>query len=134
MNKISFILSALLITGIMGCSNSGQSQTSGSNVQNIDATLFSKMAIDSNTIVIDVRTPGEVKDGYIPGAKLFWDYNSGEFEKNLSGLDTSKTYVLYCRSGARSSNASQMMIEKGFRKVYNLEGGINGWSGEIKKD
>ncbi|HEY1047302.1 MAG TPA: rhodanese-like domain-containing protein [Bacteroidia bacterium] len=134
MNKITFIFSIFLAIATIGCSNSGQSQTSNASVTNIDAPTFTKMLKDSNTIVIDVRTPGEVKEGYIPGAKLFWDYNSGDFEKNLGGLDSSKTYVVYCRSGVRSSKASQLLIDKGFKKVYNLEGGINGWPGEIKKD
>jgi rhodanese-related sulfurtransferase len=38
---------------------------------------------------------------------------------------------VYCRSGARSSNASGIMIDAGFSEVYNLNGGIMGWDGEV---
>jgi len=39
---------------------------------------------------------------------------------------------VYCRSGGRSSSASQIMIEKGFTKVYNLRGGIIAWANSGK--
>ncbi|MCG9880521.1 MAG: rhodanese-like domain-containing protein [Bacteroidia bacterium] len=41
--------------------------------------------------------------------------------------------MVYCRSGARSSRAAEIMQANGFKKVYNLSGGIMGWNGEIIK-
>jgi rhodanese-related sulfurtransferase len=80
-----------------------------------------------------VRTPGEVSEGYIDGATLFIDYNGSNFESKISKLDKSKSYVIYCRSGGRSARASELMASKGFKKLYNLEGGISNWTGTIKK-
>ena len=39
-------------------------------------------------------------------------------------------YLVYCRSGHRSSNAVKIMIEMGFTDIYNLSGGIRKWKGE----
>lgn len=122
-----------------GCSNAVNSQNGSSadntpQVQNIDEAKFIEMSKDSNTVIIDVRTPGEVAEGYIPGATLFIDINGADFSTKIAALDTNKTYLVYCRSGARSSRAAEHMIDNGFKKVCNLNGGIMNWSGDIKKD
>ena len=136
--KIFFNFIALSLFAV-GCSSNvnSQSGTSGAQtaeVKQIDAAKFMEMAKDSNTIIIDVRTPGEVAEGYIPGTTKFIDYNGADFESQINGLDTGKTYLVYCRSGNRSGKASTYMVEHGFKNVCNLQGGISGWPGEIKKD
>lgn len=135
--KVSLILTkALVIFTLFSCNQSGNSQTSGSaaTVVNIDASKLIELAKDSNTIIVDVRTPGEVAEGYIPGTKVFLDYNGGQFDQSYKSLDTTKTYIVYCRSGRRSSSAANQMVNSGFKKVYNLDGGINAWTGDLKKD
>ncbi|MBD0296263.1 MAG: rhodanese-like domain-containing protein [Bacteroidota bacterium] len=44
-------------------------------------------------------------------------------------MDKSKTYLLHCRSGKRSTKALNLMKENGFEKVYHLEGSITAWRG-----
>jgi rhodanese-related sulfurtransferase len=83
--------------------------------------------------LVDVRTEGEVASGYIKGTTVFADVNSGDFSTKISKLDKSKTYIIYCRSGARSNKAANMMVQNGFKNVYNLNGGIMGWGGEVSK-
>ncbi len=123
----------LIAVTLVSCTQNLNSQN-GASVINIDGTKLTEMAKDSNTVIIDVRTPGEIAEGYIPGTTKFMDYNGGKFDADFKTLDTSKTYIIYCRSGMRSSNASNQMIQAGFKKVYNLSGGINSWSGSLKKD
>jgi rhodanese-related sulfurtransferase len=129
--KNTFLLSfgILFLTLINSCT--GNSQIQG--VKNIKQAEFQKLAKDPNTVIIDVRTDGEVGEGYIEGATLFIDYNGSNFESKISKLDKSKSYVIYCRSGGRSARASELMASKGFKKLYNLEGGISNWTGMIKK-
>ena len=86
-----------------------------------------------NVVLIDVRTPAEIASGYIPEADLFIDIKDSDFEQKMSELDTSKTYVMYCRSGARSGRAANLMVEKGFVNVYNLQGGILAYTGQLKQ-
>jgi Rhodanese-related sulfurtransferase len=102
--------------------------------QNIDNKQFKELLKKPNTVVMDVRTPKEVSEGYIPQATIFADINdNGSFESALQKLDKTKTYLVYCRSGARSSKACKMMEEKGFKgALYNLAMGITGWDGEKK--
>ncbi len=102
-------------------------------VQNINQTDFKKLQADKNTVIIDVRTPGEIKEGYIKGTSKFIDISDPQFEQKINALDKSKNYIMVCRSGARSGRAAQLMAGKGFKKVYNLSGGVLNWSGGLTK-
>ena len=53
------------------------------------------------------------------------------FQMESISLKKSNSIYVYCRSGARSSQACELMTQFGFENVYNLEGGITEWSGEI---
>lgn len=108
-------------------------QVEVAKIQQITPSDFDKVKSEKNAIVIDVRTPGEVAEGYIDGATKFIDANGANFEAEMAKLDKSATYIVYCRSGARSMNASNYMVENGFANVYNLQGGILGWTGKVVK-
>lgn len=138
--KISTLIALVIIlsiTTIFGCASNSQNQSSNTAqkaaFQNIDAKTFEQKAQEPNTVVIDVRTPGEVVDGFIKGTTIFADINGNDFEQKMKALDKSKTYLVYCRSGARSSRAADFMINNGFNNVYNLSGGILGWNGKVEK-
>lgn len=88
-----------------------------------------KLKATEQAILIDVRTPAEVQQGMIPGAVPI-DYNSPDFKSKVSKLDKSKPYFVYCAAGGRSSKAASLMEEMGFKKVYNLSGGITAWQEE----
>jgi rhodanese-related sulfurtransferase len=77
-------------------------------------------------VLLDVRTPGEFRTERIDGSVLV-DYNSGNFRSEVGALDRGKTYLVYCRTGNRSSGAIRVMKEEGFRNLYHLDGGILGW-------
>jgi rhodanese-related sulfurtransferase len=102
--------------------------------QNVDNKKFKELFKKANTLVLDVRTPKEVSEGYIPQANMFLDINDASFESELTKLDKTKNYLVYCRSGARSARACKLMEEKGFKgELYNLAMGITGWDGDVKK-
>lgn len=100
-------------------------------VKNLAQTDFANVVKKEKAIVMDVRTEGEVASGYIKGTTLFADVNGSDFNAKISKLDKSKTYIIYCRSGARSGKAANIMVQNGFKNVYNLNGGIMNWSGEV---
>lgn len=79
-----------------------------------------------DAVIIDVRTPEEFTSENLPNS-LNMDFKNPGFEQNISLLDKEKTYLIYCASGVRSGNAATLMIEKGFKNVYALEGGLNAW-------
>ena len=76
--------------------------------------------------LVDVRTPEEYKEGYIENSQNI-DYKSPTFDEDIKKLDKSKPVILYCKSGNRSAKCSKKLIEAGFEKVYDLEGGITEW-------
>jgi|JI10StandDraft_1071094.scaffolds.fasta_scaffold161423_3 rhodanese-related sulfurtransferase len=130
-NSHRFIPLYLLLTlFLLGCSTNSNSQNP---VNDINQAEMQSMMKDPNVVVIDVRTPEEVAEGYIQGADKFINYNGSAFDTEISQLDKSKTYVIYCRSGGRSAKASQIFVDKGFTKVYNLLGGISNWTGTITR-
>ncbi len=92
---------------------------------------ISQFEANSNAIMIDVRTEDEWNDGYIAQA-IHLDIMGGhEFIEELEKLDKTKDYYVYCRSGARSGRACEIMTELGFANAYNLSGGILEWNGNI---
>ena len=120
MRKLLAVLgiSALLLTG---CGSSSGSVT------NQGATDFAKTTSDSSVVVLDVRTPGEFMVGHIANA-LNIDVEGMQFNADVSKLDKSKTYAVYCHSGRRSAIATAEMSKLGFKTLFNLEGGIGAWS------
>lgn len=73
------------------------------------------------TKIIDVRTPGEFAEGHLEGAVSI-DFTDESFAVEIAQLDREETYLLYCRSGARSGNAMVYMLGVGFLDVVNLGG------------
>jgi rhodanese-related sulfurtransferase len=86
---------------------------------------------DDNAVILDVRSPQEVEEGYIPGAVNIDIYLGQGFLEELQKLDKSKNYYVYCRSGNRSGQACAIMNSIGIPNAYNLEGGMLQWEGEI---
>ncbi|AXT63202.1 rhodanese-like domain-containing protein [Aquimarina sp. AD10] len=86
---------------------------------------------DDNAVILDVRTEEEVEDGFIPDM-LNIDIRLGQgFLDEIEKLDKSKSYYVYCRSGARSAQACTLMNQMGFETTYNLVGGFMNWDGEV---
>ena len=86
---------------------------------------------DDNAVILDVRTDAEFNEGSIPDAINFDIYQGQFFIDNIEALDKSKNYYVYCRSGARSAKACEMMNSIGFDNAYNLLGGFLEWDGEV---
>ncbi|UZO79284.1 rhodanese-like domain-containing protein [Aquimarina sp. ERC-38] len=88
---------------------------------------------DKDAVILDVRTDDEVAEGYIPGMINYDIHGGQEFMDQLNTLDKSKNYYVYCRSGARSGQACQIMDQNGFANAYNLIGGFMNWDGDIEE-
>jgi len=132
MRGIFYISFLCLLTGVFSCQN--QANTSNTKTINTSITVeeFEKKLSDGNAQLIDVRTPEEYNQGHLKGA-LNYNINSSEFENQLSKLDKNKPVLVYCLSGGRSGSAAEMMADKGFTEVYNMQGGIMKWIAANKK-
>ncbi len=102
-------------------------------LKEIGATEFKNLMKGKDVVIMDVRTPAEVSEGFIKGTTVFADVNGTDFMNQIAKLDKNKTYLVYCRSGMRSRTAGNTMIRQGFKNVYSMLGGIMGYDGEIIK-
>jgi rhodanese-related sulfurtransferase len=93
---------------------------------NLDASTFAQKITEKDVVLLDVRTPDEFSQSHIPDA-LNFDVQSDYFTADMSALDKSKSYAVYCRSGKRSVLASEVLDQIGVTNVYNLTGGIIEW-------
>lgn len=115
-------LSALTLT-LAACAGA---ETTGATL--VDAGQAQELvASDPDVVVLDIRTSEEVAVGALPDAQVI-DFYSPSFQSDLDELNRDATYLVYCRSGNRSAQATRLMENLGFEDVYELEGGILAWA------
>lgn len=123
-----FILGLLLPIVLIACSENENKTENTNKFEILDAKTFNKMIEEEDEVqLIDVRTPEEYQSGYIVNSKNINIYDSN-FENEISKLDKEKPVLVYCRSGGRSSTASDKLKDLGYKFVYDLEGGITSWN------
>ena len=111
-----------------GCSRSSGGTGGGSLdfVTHVDAAGAEKRIKEGKVIVLDVRTPKEFANGHLAEAKLI-DFQSPDFAKKLGELDRSKTYLVHCAVGGRSTQSLATFQKLGFKDVVHLDGGFKAW-------
>ena len=122
---------ALLTPAVLAQEKSTKPATekkSAAKFQNIKPDQFDALrkADTNSTVVLDVRTKKEYREGHIPGSVMI-DFTEDDFEQQVAKLDKDKTYLVHCASGGRSARACKKMEQLGFKKLYNLEGGMGAW-------
>lgn len=124
MKKILIVLAALFAFFLLGCQES--TTVSPASVQLISAqTGKSMMDEDAAIILVDVRTLAEFNEGHIEGALLL-PLADLESQAASSIPDKQATYIIYCRSGNRSYQAATILVNLGYRHIYDM-GGIISW-------
>jgi len=117
------LAAALALTG---CSSSADAAPENTSAAATDASVIEpaealeQIAV-TGTTVIDVRTPAEYADGHLTGARNI-DLSADTFIDPISELDRDGTYVVYCRTGARSAEAAAWMNDLGFTDVLDAGG------------
>jgi molybdopterin/thiamine biosynthesis adenylyltransferase/rhodanese-related sulfurtransferase len=90
--------------------------------------LAARIARGDDFDLIDVREPHEWDIARIPGARLI---PLATLVNELPSLDSARDIVVHCKMGGRSAKAVQQLQASGFRKVWNLAGGITRWSDDV---
>ena len=108
--------------------NQNQGSVSGLTVQELKKMREEKCE-GKDFFLIDVRTPAEKQYADI-GGDLLPLQDIGTRYSELEGKED-KPLVIYCHHGVRSLHACLFLEEKGFKNLYNLEGGIEAWSALI---
>jgi len=85
-----------------------------------------KSFIEKNrkAFILDVRTPQERSQGFIPGSVLI---PIDTIEKRLGEVPKNRPVVVYCGVGSRSRAVAQALSGRGYPEVYNMRDGIAGW-------
>ena len=111
------------------CGIRGEESQPGVPVPEIDPTDLKRWYnTGKDFYVLDVREPHEVQICKLPGSHLI---PLGELPRRVHELDSSVEIVAHCRSGKRSAEAVDFLRKAGFRKVWNLKGGILAWSDKV---
>ena len=91
-----------------------------------DPATYNALMKDHSIQLVDVRTADEFNEGTIGKAKNI-DYLSEDFTVKLKDLNKDEPVYVFCRSGNRSEKARKIMLDLGFKEVYDLQGGYNAW-------
>jgi len=110
------------------CGIRGQEAPAGNDVPTISVEdLKKKLDAKADVFILDVREPHEYQICNLRGYLI----PVGDLPKRVHELDTSREIVAHCRSGVRSAKAVNFLRRAGFKKVYNLTGGIWAWADKI---
>jgi rhodanese-related sulfurtransferase len=93
------------------------------------ADLIDKHNGDNEFAILDIRTPGEFQSGHL-AKSIPIDFYSPTFGDQLNRLDKTKTYLVYCRTGNRSTKSLELFQKLKFQKVYHMASGISAWKSE----
>lgn len=122
------LLGLLALAAPTACT--GDTAANSSNVTDVDAAGAAKLLAAhkqrKNLVILDIRTPGEFKEGRIDGSTNL-DFYTDDFREQLAKLDRDKAYLVHCATGRRSRESLGVFRELGFKTVYHLQDGIKGW-------
>lgn len=120
-------LACLLLTACAASTSTPQQEVY-LNISPEEAKVL--MDTQEDYVILDVRTQEEFDAGHIPGAILIPNTEIADrAEQELPNKD--QLLLVYCRSGNRSKQASQILVELGYTNIREF-GGINDWPYEIE--
>ena len=125
--KFYFFISILLFS-FCSCVNSNDidPDTIPVNVLDVETHQMVKLLKNNPGVLLDIRTPEEVSKGFLKNSS-FINFYEESFLQKASWIKKNQPIYIYCHAGGRSSKAAEMLIELGFREVYNLVGGYSKW-------
>ena len=131
----------LAVHALVCLSHSGRSLSSEALAENMtDKAAYHKISAEEayemmasqEVVVVDVRTREEYNGGHIENAVLVPNESIGS-EMPEALPDKEATLLIYCRSGRRSKDAAQKLLELGYQNVFDF-GGVIDWPYELVKE
>ena len=119
--KIKFLLPTLLV--VLASFSGVSAQRMQLNSPEVKEVLKKNKSI----VILDVRTAEEFAGGHLKGAQNI-DIKQSDAYNKLDKLNPKNTYLVYCRTNHRSGMAVDYMMQKGFKKVYQMMDGFPGWA------
>lgn len=122
MRTVFFLL--LLVTAFVSCTTAQQKDE-------ITTTELKALLAKKEILLVDIRTPEEYEQGFIETAKFVNFYDETFLDDIKKIIKKDQPVYLYCRSGGRSGQATEMLKAEGYKPV-NVVGGFNQWKEENK--
>ena len=120
----------LFLAAVLTCLTrplSAQTAAPAVAVKNVSAEDAEKLLKEKKEIVvIDLRTETEFKAGHIAGAKNI-DFLGSDFAKQIGALDKTKTYLVHCGSGRRSTKSLEVFQAQKIFSILHLNEGFKAW-------
>ncbi len=123
MKRLSYFLALIFVMLLTSCGVSSEGYS------NVTAEEAKQLIDNKEVVVLDVRTPEEFEEGHIPNSILV---PVQKLEFRLNELGKEEHYLVVCRSGNRSTQAGEILINNKFTNIYNMTGGMNNWPYEIE--
>ena len=124
---LSILLSSFMLTG---CASGGDSANTYCQITMNEAATM--MEQETGYIILDVRRADEFEAGHIPNAINVANESIGTDE--ITELpDKNQLIMVYCRSGRRSKEAAEKLVQLGYTNIVEF-GGILDWQGDIVTD
>lgn len=129
MKKYSFLFFAILTLVIVSCNNA-QKTNDIVMTQTIEVVapkaMYEILLKDPSAQLVDVRTKDEFAVSHLKDAQNIC-VTDNDFKQKVAFLDRSKPVYVYCKKGGRSAQASKILKQMGFTKIFDLQGGITNW-------
>lgn len=119
MNRITIFLIPLVLF-VSAC-------TQNNTYEEVNSQQFSQLIASDNGILLDVRTEAEFGNGHIANAGNL-NFYAPDFKRSLLLLPKDQPIYLYCLTGSRSVVTANILVENGYKNVYNLKNGIMEWN------
>lgn len=107
------------------------------NGVHVNAEKFNELLDDNETITIDMRNHYESEIGHFKGAKLpdvdTFRESLPIINKKYDRYKKDKNILMYCTGGIRCEKASAYLMNKGYKNVYQLDGGIIEYARQVKE-
>jgi rhodanese-related sulfurtransferase len=102
----------------------GASSAAAAPLSNVSVNDLYKAA-QQGALVLDVREPFEFAEGHVEGSLLV---PLGTISARVGDFPKDEPVYVFCRSGNRSLQVAQMLVDVGYTDVRNVEGGIIAWN------
>ncbi|MFY3790255.1 rhodanese-like domain-containing protein [Ureibacillus sp. MALMAid1270] len=134
-NKLTILFGLIVVTfAVIATSlyvSSNKDSETISELQTVDTKTLTKM-IDSkkNMVIVDLREPELFATSRVPGAiNIPFD----EIQSRYTELPKDKDVIFVCHTGRMGTESGNLLLENGYKNVFNLEGGIAEWTGNLEK-
>lgn len=128
-NRKRIAVFLVVLLALAGCGQKVAKETSYVNITAQEAKEL--MDREEGYVILDVRTEEEYAQGHIPGAILIPDYEIDTKAEDIL-KDKNQMLLVYCRSGRRSKNAAQVLLNLGYTDIREF-GGIIDWPYDIER-